>query len=563
MNRFHIPDLKEVIGLDPITLAVVKGRLEEIADEMDLTLYRAAFCPVIAEGHDACHGFYEKDSGGTIIQGKNGLPIFVGSMQFAVKAVIDRVTRKGPSDMQEGDVYIFNDPYLGGTHLQDVKLVKPFFYEGEHLFYMAGTGHWMDVGGAVPGGFNAKATDFFQEGFMVRPVKLKSNGVLNEDIIDIFLTNSRLPRYAYGDLYAQLNALEVGEQRLLELFHQYGKDTILSVMRELRTRSAQLMESEISKIPDGTYSFEDWLDNDGVDDVPLRIAVDLTIVGNRMKLDFSRTSGPCRGPLNIAYSTAVACCYVALKQLFPAAPANAGCFDPVEVHIPDTTLLNVQPPRPVGGYLEVILRVIGVVFGAMSQADPNRTYAAPYGTVNCLAISGERKPGDNYIMFMYYGGGLGGSARSDGLNHGSNPISTASITPLELVEAAYPLMFTEWSLRPDSAGRGQHRGGLGANYEIEVLGEEASCFFLGDRGKFAPFGVLGGEPAALNRVSFHRPSGVETPPLVSKVVDVFLHQGERIRLETPGGGGYGPAVARAPEALQDDIDNGYITRRDS
>lgn len=545
--------------MDPITLAVVKGRLEEIADEMDLTLYRAAFCPVIAEGHDACHGFYEKDSGGTIIQGKNGLPIFVGSMQFAVKAVIDRVHRKGKSDLQEGDVYIFNDPYLGGTHLQDVKLVKPFFYAGEHLFYMAGTGHWMDVGGAVPGGFNANATEFFQEGFMVRPVKLKSNGILNEDIVDIFLTNTRLPRYAYGDLYAQLNALEVGERRLLELFDHYGKDTILHVMRELRSRSAQLMRSEISKIPDGTYSFEDWLDNDGVDDVPLKIAVDLTIAGDRLKLDFARTSAPCRGPLNIAYSTAVASCFVALKQLFPEAPANAGCFDPVDIHIPDTTLMNVQPPRPVGGYLEVILRVIGVIFGAMAQAAPERTYGAPYGTVNCLAISGERKPGDNYIMFMYFGGGLGGSARSDGLNHGSNPISTASITPLELVEAAYPLMFTEWSLRPDSAGAGQHRGGLGANYEIEVLGAEANSFFLGDRGKFPPFGVLGGENAALNRVLFKRSAGVETPPLVSKVVDVCLKSGDRVRLETPGGGGYGPASARDRDALREDVENGYIT----
>lgn len=547
------------MDIDAITLAVVKGRLEEIADEMDLTLYRAAFCPVIAEGHDACHGFYEKDSGGTIIQGKNGLPIFVGSMQFAVKAVIDRVTQR--DDLREGDVFIFNDPYLGGTHLQDVKLVKPFFYEGEHLFYIAGTGHWMDVGGAVPGGFNATATEFFQEGFMVRPVKIKSAGVFNEDIADIFLTNSRLPRYAYGDLHAQLNAIDVGERRMRELFEQYGRDTVIGVMKELRNRSAQLMRSEIAKIPDGTYSFEDYLDNDGIVDEPLKIAVDLTISGEHMTLDFARTSGPCRGPLNIAYSTAVACCYVALKHLFTEAPANAGCFDPVTIHIPDTTLLNVQPPRPVGGYLEVILRVIGVVFGAMSKASPDRTYAAPYGTVNCLAISGEKASGENYIMFMYYGGGLGGNARSDGLNHGSNPISTAAITPLELVEAAYPLMFTEWSLRPDSQGNGKHRGGLGANYEIEVLGDEAYGFFLGDRGKFAPFGLFGGTGAALNRLLIRKRDGDHIPPMVSKAVDIHLLQGERVRLETPGGGGYGPVEERSQSALANDIENGYVTSK--
>lgn len=544
--------------MDPITLAVIKGRLEEIADEMDVTLYRAAFCPVIAEGHDACHGFYERNSGGTIIQGKNGLPIFVGSMQFAVKAVIDRVTKRG--DLHEGDVYIFNDAYLGGTHLQDMKLVKPFFYEGEHLFYLAGTGHWMDVGGAVPGGFNATATEFFQEGFMVRPVKLKDKGVLNEDIIDILMTNSRLPKYAYGDLYAQLNALEVGEVRLRNLFNQYGKETVLNVMRELRTRSATLMRNEISKIPDGVYSYEDYLDNDGIDDVPLKISVTMTITGEEMQLDFSDSSPPCKGPLNIAYSTAVASCYVALKHLFPAAPANAGCFDPVKVIIPETTLLNVQPPRPVGGYLEVILRVISVIFGAMSKADAERAYAAPYGTVNCLAISGEKPNGDNYIMFMYYGGGLGGSARSDGLNHGSNPISTASITPLELVEAAYPLLFTEWSLRANSAGNGKHRGGLGANYEIEILNDEATCFFLGDRAKFAPFGVCGGESAALNKISFIRGKEVEIPPMLSKCVNVRLTQTQRVRIETPGGGGYGLPSDRSEAARRRDEENAYITR---
>lgn len=279
-----------------------------------------------------------------------------------------------------------------------------------------------------------------------------------------------------------------------------------------------------------------------------------------MKLDFSESSPPCKGPLNIAYSTAVASCYVALKHLFPEAPANAGCFDPVDVVIPDTTLLNVQPPRPVGGYLEVILRVISVIFGAMSKADASRSYAAPYGTVNCLAISGEKSSGENYIMFMYYGGGLGGCERSDGLNHGSNPISTASITPLELVEAAYPLLFTEWSLRPDSAGMGKHRGGLGANYEIEVLNDEATCFFLGDRAKFAPFGICGGESAALNRISFLRQKDVYTPPMLSKCVDVHLSNGERVRLETPGGGGYGPVSERSEEATLRDVASGYITR---
>ncbi|MBX6353617.1 MAG: hydantoinase B/oxoprolinase family protein, partial [Thermoflavifilum sp.] len=237
-----------------------------------------------------------------------------------------------------------------------------------------------------------------------------------------------------------------------------------------------------------------------------------------------------------------------------------GCFDPVDIVIPENTLLNVQPPRPVGGYLEVILRVIGVIFGAMARACPERSYAAPYGTVNCLAISGQKESGENYIMFMYFGGGLGGSAMSDGLNHGSNPISTASITPLELVEAAYPLMFTEWSLRPDSAGAGLHRGGLGANYEIEVLNDEARCFFLGDRGKFPPFGIAGGKAGALNRILFLTRDGVQIPPMISKAVDMKLARGERVRLETPGGGGYGDPSKRSPERILYDVENGYVTQ---
>ncbi len=212
-----------------------------------------------------------------------------------------------------------------------------------------------------------------------------------------------------------------------------------------------------------------------------------------MTLDFSRSSAPCAGPLNIAYSTAAACCYVALKHVFTDVPANAGCLRPITFVIPETTLLGVKPPKPVGGYTETILRVIGVVFGALAKADPARATAAPFGTINALSLAGHRQDGSRWVMFSFFGGGLGGNPESDGLSHANNPISMATIPPAEILEAAYPVLFTQWALRPDSAGAGAHRGGLGAVYEIEPL-TDADVFLLGERGIYPPFGVAGGRP---------------------------------------------------------------------
>ena len=253
------------------------------------------------------------------------------------------------------------------------------------------------------------------------------------------------------------------------------------------------MRANISALPDGTYRCDDFLDNDGVTDKPLAIALDLTIAGDRMMLDFSRSAPPCDGPLNIARSTTVACCYVALKHLFTDVPANAGCLAPIEFVIPDTTLLGVSAPRPVGGYTETILRVIDVIFGAFAKAAPERANGSPFATINALSLAGWREHGRRWVMFCFFGGGLGGNPESDGLNHGNNPISTATIPPLEILELLYPVMFTQWALRPDSGGPGKHRGGLGAIYEIEALADGgAEVFLLGERGKYPPPGANGG-----------------------------------------------------------------------
>jgi N-methylhydantoinase B len=543
--------------IDPVTLAILKGRFEQIADEMDATLFRSAFNPIIAEAHDASHGLYDAETGDTLVQGKSGLPIFVGVMAFAVKAVIRKAAAQG--GVNEGDVWIFNDPYDGGTHLSDFRLVKPVFRDGEVFCYLASVGHWHDVGGNVPGNYNPAATESFQEGMLIPPVKLYDRGQFRQDVVDILSANSRQPMSLYGDLNGQINAMDLGERRLNALLDEYGVATARSALAALKDRAATMMRAQISRLPSGTISAEDWLDNDGIDDVPLKIALDMTIDGDRMILDFTRSSPACRGPVNISRSTTIAACYVALKHIFGDVPANAGVLEPVEFRIDDDSLLSVKAPKPVGGYTETILRLIDVVFQAVAQVAPSSAMACAYGTINALSLAGHRANGARWVMFSFFGGGHGAHGAGDGLNHGNAPISTATIPPLEILEAAYPVRFTKWALRPDSGGPGLYRGGLGAIYEISLLEKDADVFLFGERGKVPPRGVVGGGDAATNRFAYQQADGEHTPPMISKMVGIHIERGQHVRLETPGGGGYGDALTRDPDRVRQDVILGYVS----
>ena len=547
--------------MDAVTLAILKGRLEQIADEMDATLFRSAFNPIIAEAHDASHGIYDSATGETLVQGKSGLPIFVGVMAFAVKAVIDKVKKDG--GLQEGDVFIFNDPYDGGTHLSDFRLVKPVFRRGKVFCFLASVGHWHDVGGNVPGNYNPQATESFQEGMLIPPVKLFEAGVMKTDIVDILSANSRLPNSLYGDLNGQINALDLGEGRLHELLDEYTEKSVSEALIELKKRAEKMMSDHLLALPDGTISVEDYLDNDGVSDEPLKLAVDMTIDKNRLKIDFSRSSKACAGPVNISKSTTIAATYVALKHVFTDVPANAGVLEPVDFIIPENSFLSVKAPKPVGGYTETILRLIDVIFQAFQHTTPERVNGCAYGTINALSIAGFRDNGARWVMFSFFGGGHGGHPEGDGLNHGNAPISTATIPPLEILEAAYPVQFTQWALRPDSGGKGKFRGGLGAVYEIELLEESATAFLFGERGKYAPQGVVGGEEGAKNKFYFDIDDKNQTkksPPLISKITGINLKRGQRVRLETPGGGGYGAFSKRSKELNANDLKQGYVTK---
>ena len=550
--------------MDAVTLAILKGRLEQIADEMDATLFRTAFNPIIAEAHDASHGIYDAKTGETLIQGKSGLPIFVGVMAFAVKAVIDKVSKDG--HLQEGDVFIFNDPYDGGTHLSDFRLVKPIFRNGEVFCYLASVGHWHDVGGNVPGNYNPEARESFQEGMLIPPVKLFEAGVMKQDIVDILSANSRLPNSLYGDLNGQINALDLGQERLHALLDEYSEDTILDALSALRGRAEQMMREHLLQLGSNKLHVEDYLDNDGVTDTALKLALDMTITDSGgLIMDFSRSSSACDGPVNISRSTTIAATYVALKHIFTDVPANAGVLKPVEFIIPENSFLSVKAPKPVGGYTETILRLIDVVFQCFQHVAPEKVNGCAYGTINALSLAGYRKNGSRWVMFSFFGGGHGGHPEGDGLNHGNAPISTATIPPLEILEAAYPVQFTQWALRPDSGGEGENRGGLGAIYEIELLEEEATGFLFGERGKYAPQGVVGGGQGAQNIFSYDSDepdaeNGKKYPPLISKITGIPLKKGQRVRLETPGGGGYGDVKKRSKARIDYDLKQGYVTQ---
>ena len=556
-----MPDMK----IDPVTLAVLRGRLEQIADEMDATLYRSAFNPIIAEAHDACHGLYDAATGDTLVQGKSGLPIFVGVMAFAVRAAAKAAASRG--GMKDGDTWLFNDPYEGGTHANDFKLVRPFFRHGKLFCYLASAAHWHDVGGAVPGNYNPAATECWQEAVQIPPVRIQRDGVLVDDVLAILSANTRLPDSLWGDLNAQLAALELGAKRLDSLLEEYSESLMLGAMAELRQRALRLMRAHISALPDGRYSFDDMLDNDGVVDKPIKIALDMTVAGERLTLDFSRTDAACAGPVNISRATAVAACYVALKHLFPDVPANAGVLDAVDFVLPDGLVISASRPRPVGGYTETILRMIDVIFSAAALADSELAVAQAYGTINALSLAGHRtdgpRKGQRWVMFSFFGGGHGGHSLGDGLNHGNAPISTATIPPLEILEAAYPVRFTQWALRDGSGGDGTHRGGLGAVYEIELLEQAADVFVFGERGRSAPKGIAGGTQGALNVFSYENDGQWHQPPMASKMVGIKLKRGERLQLKTPGGGGWGAPSARPASARELDARMGYTLINDT
>jgi N-methylhydantoinase B len=542
--------------MDPVTLAVIQNGLKQVASEMDLVHEKTSFSPVISEAFDRSNGIYHPQTGEVIAQGELGLPIFVGVMQFTTQAVIQH-----RQDLEPGDVILVNDPYFGGTHLMDVKMVRPFFYGGKLWCYLSNTGHWPDTGGIVPGGFTSRATEIHQEGLRIPPVKLYRRDQLDRDILDIVLHNIRVPEERIGDIKAQVGALTVGERRLTHLLDRYGEEAVSEAIVELKARSERQMRAYIDAVPDGTYHFCAYLDSDGIVDEPLRVELEMTVDGSDITFDFSRSSPPCKGPMNAVWASTQSAVYVAMKHIVPDVPINSGCFEPLHINKPEGTFLYAHYPRPVAGCAaEVTQRVMESVFGAMGQAIPERMVAAPFGTSGNYSLGGyDPKHQRHYVMYFFSGGGYGGWWETDGLTNGCSSVGISKTQPVEVLEQHYPIVFDEYALREGSAGAGRHRGGFGVNYRTRLLRGQATASFMMEHGRFGPPGLLGGEPGGVNEIEVSQGGDVTRPPHRSKGEGYELEPGDWVQIRTPGGGGYGDPRERSREMIARDLRRGYLT----
>ncbi|CAN1532187.1 HyuB N-methylhydantoinase B/acetone carboxylase, alpha subunit [Paracoccaceae bacterium] len=551
--------------IDPVTFAVIQAGLQQVCDEMDLTFSRAAFSPVIAEADDRSDGIYSATDGSLIAQGSKGLPVFVGVMQFSTRTILQRIAEGVTAAPEPGDIYIVNDPYLGGTHLMDVRFAMPVWRGGKIYCWLSNTGHWPDTGGAVPGGFSASATSAEQEGLRIPPVKLFKRGVLDREIYQIICSNIRVSEQRIGDVQAQASALLVGAERLAGLLDRYGDATVTEAIAEMRRLAARQMRAMIGRIPDGTYRSTAMIDSDGVVNAPLTIALGVTKAGDGLTFDFTGSSPPCIGPMNSVRATTLSSVYLAMRHIFPDVPISAGAFEPLQVTGIEGTFLDAQYPRPVSGCAaEVSQRIAEAVFVALVPALPALVTAAPAGTSGNFGLGGyDPEKGRDYVMYQISGGGYGGFAGGDGITNGCSTIGISKAPPVEIMEQNYPVLYHRYGLHEGSGGAGQHRGGFGLDYEIELLRGQARASFVMDHGRTGPQGVLGGQDGAVNRVEVIRGGVVMIPEHLSKAQDIVLNPGDRVRVRTPGGGGYGPPSDRDSALVAEDVALGRYSAADA
>ena len=551
--------------LDAITLSVIEAGLNQVCDEMDLAFSRAAFSPIIAEANDRSDGIYSAEDGSLIAQGIGGLPVFGGGMQYSTRTIIEMIRDGRRLPPEEGDIYIVNDPYLGGTHLMDVRFAMPVWRNGQIFCWLSNTGHWPDIGGAVPGGFSASATAVEQEGLRLPPVKLFRRGELDQQIQAIIFSNIRIADQRIGDIKAQAAALMVGRDRLFELLDRYGDQTVVEAIAELRRRAAEQMRARIATIPDGVYRSTAYVDSDGVVDEPLAIALAVEKSGEELTFDFAGSSPPCIGPMNSVLATTHSSVYLAMRHIFPDVPMSAGAFEPLTIRRPEGTFLDARYPRPVSGCAaEGSQRIAEAVFAALVQAIPDRVTAAPAGSSGNFGLGGhDPERGRDFVLYQLSGGGYGGNADHDGLSNGCSTIGISKSPPIEIMEQNYPILYRHYALREGSGGAGRHRGGMGLAYEIELLRGNARASFVMDHGRYGPQGAEGGADGAVNTVTVWRDGEPHVPKHLSTEQDIPMRAGDRVSVGTPGGGGYGDPLARRPEAVLEDVRLGYYTAEEA
>ena len=537
---------------DPIELEIFKNIFHSIAEEMGAALRRTAFSPNIKERRDySCAVF---DAAGQVIAMGDHMPVHLGSMPRSVQAAVERL------ELGPGDIAMLNDPFAGGTHLPDITLVQPVYVGSkkskakskklEPDFYVASRAHHADIGGTYAGSMGL-CRDIYQEGLRIPPVRLVRGGEMDRDILNLLLHNVRTPDEREGDLGAQIAACHTGAVRLREICERYTLAVVQRAAGELLEYSEEMMRAFLGEVPAGTYRAEDYLDDDGVDEEPVRIAVAITFrtkarhdrrdAGAMVTVDFSGSSPQVQGSVNAVEAiTWSACFYVFRCLLEEDVPATAGLMRPIEVIAPEGTVVHSRPPAPVaGGNVETSQRIVDVLLRALSQAAPQRIPAAASGTMNNLTLGGtDPRTGEPFAYYETIAGGMGARPDRAGVSGVHTHMTNSLNTPAEALEYAYPFRVTRYSLRPGSGGKGRERGGDGIVREIEVL-TDADVAILSDRRKRGPWGLAGGEEGAPGVTEVVRLDG--TVERLRSKDSARLKKGERVRVSSPGGGGFGKA----------------------
>jgi N-methylhydantoinase B len=538
---------------DPTTLEIYRALYTSVAEEMGVTLRRTSFSPNIKERRDySCAVF---DSDGRVIAQGDHMPVHLGSMPMAVAAALRDV------EIAPGDVVAVNDPFAGGTHLPDVTLVMGVFGEGAGgrrqtagkkkrtpasrglppascLFFVANRAHHADIGGATPGSMGL-ATDVYGEGVRIPPIRIVRDGEVCDDVMKLILTNVRSSDERRADFEAQIGSLKTGEMRLLEIVERRGEKEARDYAHNLISYSARMMRRAIASIPDGTYEAEDALDDDGISDREIPIRVRLTIKGERASVDFTGSSPEVAGALNAVEAITVSAVSYCFRCLVGGdVPASAGLIEPIEVFAPEGTVVNARPPSSVaGGNVETSQRIVDTVFKALAKAIPDRIPAASQGTMNNLTIGGiDPRTGREFSYYETVAGGMGARPAADGMNATHTHMTNSLNTPAEALEYAYPLRVKAYRIRPQSGGRGKRKGGDGAIREIETLAH-ARMAMLSDRRRRAPYGLQGGADGEKGRAFIIRRNGSREQ--LSSKGSWDLEPGDRVRIETPSGGGFG------------------------
>jgi N-methylhydantoinase B len=553
--------------LDRVSLTLLHKQIANICDEMAISMMRTAYSPIFSEGIDFTTLILDRD--GNLVATAALNPAMLGASLYAATWSIAEV---GAENFEEGDVWVHNDPYRGGSHMPEHIMVMPLFIDGKVAAYVGNCGHMAEIGGMSPGSFAPTATDIFQEGLRLPPVRLFRHGEPVHDVWKIILSNHRTPADSWGDMHAMLGSLRVGERRLRALFEERGVAELSDAFRQVRDLTETLFRNEIRALPDGIYYGEDCFDDDGIVDQAKWTRLNLIIDGDEMIFDYSQSDPQSIGPMNAPYVVTLSASLNALLYMVGQnVPVNAGVMRPIRVVAPAGTITNVRSPGPcVGGQTEFQPRIMEMVMGIiLGQLLPERAAAASGNTsLNFLFGGRDPRTGDQYSHYHFESSGWGGRAHTDGNNAVTVPHSVCRNTPIEVFETRYPWIHESYRLDLDKAGAGEHRGGLGIERVMEVGGDVITVSVLADRARSAPWGLFGGHEGSTTRIEL-RPAGEaefrtfqEEFNLVSptKFSNVRMHLGDQVRLTTPSGGGYGNPLDRDPALTSRDVREGFVSR---